>query len=158
MTINYMAFNTETGQRTDQEVRKAVAQAIMRRGDGASPSTRRITPPWPTRSCSHDCMAPHAKDVKQTAYDPEAAKKTLADKGITSLQCITYTTARPYNQKGGSHLANMIQGYLSAVGVDVHASPQYDWTTYKTKVQTDGPVRYLLLRPGRATTATRTTS
>ena len=28
MTINYMAFNTETGVGTDQEVRKAIAQAI----------------------------------------------------------------------------------------------------------------------------------
>ena len=28
MTINYMAFNTETGACTDQEVRKAIAQAI----------------------------------------------------------------------------------------------------------------------------------
>ena len=32
--------------------------------------------------------------------------------------------------------ANMIQGYLSEVGVDVSIT-EYDWTTYKTKVQTD---------------------
>ena len=133
MTINYMAFNTETGQCTDQEVRKAVAQAINVEemvqaiyGDYATVANS-VMPTW---------MAPYAKDVKQTAYDPEAAKKTLADKGITSLQCITYTTARPYNQKGGSDLANMIQGYLSAVGVELSIT-QYDWTTYKTKVQTD---------------------
>ena len=133
MTINYMAFNTETGQCTDQEVRKAVAQAINVEemvqaiyGDYATVANS-VMPTW---------MAPYAKDVKQTAYDPEAAKKTLADKGITSLQCITYTTARPYNQKGGSQLANMIQGYLSEVGVDVSIT-EYDWTTYKTKVQTD---------------------
>ena len=133
MTINYMAFNTETGKCTDQEVRKAVAQAINVEemvqaiyGDYATVANS-VMPTW---------MAPYAKDVKQTAYDPEAAKKTLADKGITSLQCITYTTARPYNQKGGSQLANMIQGYLSEVGVDVSIT-EYDWTTYKTKVQTD---------------------
>ena len=133
MTINYMAFNTETGQCTDQEVRKAVAQAINVEemvqaiyGDYATVANS-VMPTW---------MAPYTKDVKQTAYDPEAAKKTLADKGITSLQCITYTTARPYNQKGGSDLANMIQGYLSAVGVELSIT-QYDWTTYKTKVQTD---------------------
>ena len=30
----------------------------------------------------------------------------------------------------------MIQGYLSEVGVDVSIT-EYDWTTYKTKVQTD---------------------
>ena len=113
--------------------RKAVAQAINVEemvqaiyGDYATVANS-VMPTW---------MAPYAKDVKQTAYDPEAAKKTLADKGITSLQCITYTTARPYNQKGGSQLANMIQGYLSEVGVDVSIT-EYDWTTYKTKVQTD---------------------
>ncbi len=133
MTINYMAFNAETGKCTDQEVRKAVAQAINVEemvksiyGEYATVANS-VMPTW---------MAPYAKDVKQTAYDPEAAKKTLADKGITSLQCITYTTARPYNQKGGSDLANMIQGYLSAVGVELSIT-QYDWTTYKTKVQTD---------------------
>ena len=133
MTINYLAFNTETGKCTDQEVRKAVAQAINVEemvksiyGDYATVANS-VMPTW---------MAPYTKDVKQTAYDPEAAKKTLADKGITSLQCITYTTARPYNQKGGSDLANMIQGYLSAVGVELSIT-QYDWTTYKTKVQTD---------------------
>lgn len=133
MTINYMAFNTETGKCTDQEVRKAVAQAINVEemvksiyGDYATVANS-VMPTW---------MAPYTKDVKQTAYDPEAAKKTLADKGITSLQCITYTTARPYNQKGGSDLANMIQGYLSAVGVELSIT-QYDWTTYKTKMQTD---------------------
>lgn len=133
MTINYMAFNTETGKCTDQEVRKAVAQAINVEemvksiyGDYVTVANS-VMPTW---------MAPYTKDVKQTAYDPEAAKKTLADKGITSLQCITYTTARPYNQKGGSDLANMIQGYLSAVGVELSIT-QYDWTTYKTKVQTD---------------------
>ena len=81
-------------------------------------------------------MAPYCKDVKQTAYDPEAAKATLAAKGVTSLQCITYTTARPYNQKGGSELARLIQGYLAEVGVDV-SIVEYDWTTYKTKLQTD---------------------
>lgn len=133
MTINYMAFNTETGQCTDQEVRKAVAQAINVEemvksiyGEYATVANS-VMPAW---------MAPYTKDVKQTAYDPEVAKKALADKGITSLKCITYTTARPYNQKGGSQLANLIQGYLSAIGVDVTIA-EYDWTTYKTKVQTD---------------------
>ncbi|MEA5019532.1 MAG: ABC transporter substrate-binding protein [Gordonibacter sp.] len=133
MTINYMAFNTEVGTCTDQQVRKAIAQAINVEelvktvyGDYATVANS-VMPIW---------MAPYDKDIKQTAYDPEAAKKTLADKGITSIKCITYTTARPYNQKGGSQLANLIQGYLAQVGVDVSIT-EYDWTTYKTKVQTD---------------------
>lgn len=134
MTINYMAFNTdEGGTCADVEVRRAIAQAINVEelvttiyGEYATVANS-VMPTW---------MAPYTADVKQTAYDPEAAKATLAEKGVTSLQCITYTTARPYNQKGGSELARMIQGYLAEVGVDVSIT-EYDWTTYKTKVQTD---------------------
>lgn len=133
MTINYMAFNTETGTCTDQEVRKAVAQAVNVEelvktiyGEYATVANS-VMPIW---------MAEYDKDVEQTPYDPEAAKATLAEKGVTSLKCITYTTARPYNQKGGSELARLIQGYLSEVGVSVDIT-EYDWTTYKTKVQTD---------------------
>lgn len=134
MTINYMAFNTDAGGIcADQEVRKAIAQAINVEelvqtiyGDYATVANS-VMPLW---------MASYDKDVKQTAYDPEAAKATLAAKGVTALQCITYTTARPYNQKGGSELARLIQGYLAEVGVDVSIT-EYDWTTYKQKVQTD---------------------
>lgn len=134
MTINYMAFNTdEGGICADQEVRHAIAQAINTEelvktiyGDYATVANS-VMPLW---------MAAYDKDVKQTAFDPDAAKATLAAKGVTALQCITYTTARPYNQKGGSELARLIQGYLSDVGVEVSIT-EYDWTTYKQKVQTD---------------------
>lgn len=134
MTINYMAFNTdEGGICADKEVRKAIAQAINVEemvtaiyGDYASVANS-VMPLW---------MAPYDKDIKQTAYDPDAAKATLSAKGVTELTCITYSTARPYNAKGGVELANMIQGYLDKVGVKVNIT-QYDWTTYKSKVQTD---------------------
>lgn len=134
MTINYMAFNTdEGGICADKEVRRAIAQAVNVEelvsaiyGDYASVANS-VMPIW---------MAPYDEDIQQTAYDPEAAKATLEAKGVKSLNCITYSTARPYNQKGGVELANMIQGYLSEVGVDMTIT-QYDWTTYKSKVQTD---------------------
>ncbi|MEG1561743.1 MAG: ABC transporter substrate-binding protein [Raoultibacter sp.] len=133
MTINYMAFNTDSGICTDQEVRHAVAQAINVEelvktvyGEYATIATS-VMPIW---------MAPYDKDIKQTAYDPEAAKKTLAAKGVTKLACITYSNPRPYNTKGGEELAKLIQGYLAEVGVTVDITP-YDWTAYKTKVQTD---------------------
>lgn len=133
MTINYMAFNTDSGVCTDQEVRKAIAQAVNVNelvttlyGEYASPANS-VMPIW---------MAPYDKDVKATEYNPDAAKKTLAEKGITKLNCITYTNPRPYNTKGGQVLAETIQGYLDAVGVKVDITP-YDWTTYKSKVQVD---------------------
>lgn len=134
MTINYMAFNTDsTSVCADKEVRKAIAQAINVEELVASlygdyhVVANSILPTW---------LAPYCEDIVQTAYDPDAAKATLAAKGITSLECITYSTARPYNQKGGVELASTIQGYLNAVGVELNIT-QYDWSTYKTKVTTD---------------------
>lgn len=134
MTINYMAFNTDgTSVCADKEVRRAIAQAVNVEelvstiyGKYATVANS-VMPTW---------MAPYDKDVEQTAYDPDAARATLAEKGVTSLSCMTYSTSRPYNPKGGVELANMIQGYLREVGVEVEIQ-QYDWTTYKTKCQTE---------------------
>ena len=133
MTINYMAFNNEQGVCTDVEVRRAIAQAInvpelveALYGEYATPAIS-VMPLW---------MAPYAKDIKPSQYDPDKAREVLAAKGVTSLECIAYTNPRPYNTKGGQVLAETIQGYLQAVGVSVNITP-YDWTTYKSKVQTD---------------------
>jgi len=133
MTINYMAFNTDSGVCADAEVRKAIAQAIdveelvhVLYGEYASVANS-VLPNW---------MAPFDADVKQTAFDPDAAKATLAAKGVTKINCIAYTNPRPYNTKGGQALAETIQGYLADVDVAVEITP-YDWTTYKSKVQTE---------------------
>lgn len=133
MTINYMAFNTDSGTCTDQEVRHALAQAInvdelvkTLYGDYAGVANS-VMPTW---------MAPYDKDIQQTAYDPTASKATLAAKGVTKLKCITYSNVRPYNSKNGEELAKVIQGYLSKVGVTLDITP-YDWTAYKNKVQND---------------------
>jgi len=138
MTINYMAFNTDTTAATpsvcvDPEIRQALASAINVEelvttlyGEYATVANS-VMPLW---------MAPYDKDVPFCKFDPEAAKATLAAKGVTKLECITYTNPRPYNTKGGQVLAETIQGYLEKVGVALNITP-YDWTTYKAKVQTD---------------------
>ena len=133
MNINYMAFNTESDIFKDAEARIAFAKAVnvpelvqALYGDYAEYANS-IMPLW---------MAPYCADIKQTEFDPEAAKKELADLGITEVKCITYSNPRPYNGKGGQTLAESIQGYLAEVGVDVKIDT-YDWTTYRTKVETE---------------------
>jgi peptide/nickel transport system substrate-binding protein len=115
------------------EARKAFAKAVNVEemvsslyGDYASVATS-IMPLW---------MAPYDSAVTQTAYDVDAAKTELAAAGVTSVKCITYSNSRPYNTKGGQVLAEAIQGYLKKAGVEVTIDT-YDWTTYKTKVQTE---------------------
>ena len=133
MTVNYMAFNMDSEKTGDVEVRRAIAQAVDTAelvktiyGDYATPANS-IMPLW---------MAPYDAAVQQTAYDPDAARATLAAKGITELNCITYTNARQFNNKGGQPLAETIQGYLDKVGVKLNVEA-YEWATYKEKVNTE---------------------
>ena len=133
MNINYMAFRNDSGAFTDVEARRAFCQAVNVEemvqslyGEYAGVATS-VMPLW---------MAPYDEDIKQTAYDPEAAKQTFADLGITSCTMLAYTNPRPYNSIGGQALAEAIQGYLREVGVEMEIV-SYDWTTYQTKVETD---------------------
>lgn len=133
MNINYMAFRNDSGQFTAVEARRAFCQAVNVEemvkslyGDYAGVATS-VMPLW---------MAPYAEKVTRTEYDPDAAKAAFAELGITSCTMLTYTNPRPYNTIGGQALAEAIQGYLAKVGVDMEIV-SYDWTTYKTKVETD---------------------
>ncbi|WP_028264211.1 ABC transporter substrate-binding protein [Atopobium fossor] len=127
MNINYMAFNCDSELFKSKEARIAVAQAIdvptivdsLYKGYGTYANS--IMPTW---------MAPYDKDVVQTTYDAAAAKEELARLGITKISCITYSNPRPYNGKGGTALAEAVQGYLRDAGVEMTID-QYDWTSYK---------------------------
>lgn len=131
MMTNYMAFNTTDGAMTSKEARQAVAEAInvpelvqtLYKGYD-EPATTFL----PTTLPGYDAS------ISQPAYDPDAAKQTLADEGITSLHILTYDTARPYNTAGGKTLAEAVQGYLLNVGVECTIDA-YDWTTFKSKAQ-----------------------
>lgn len=133
MNINYMAFRNDAGAFTSLEARRAFCQAVNVEemveslyGEYAGVATS-VMPLW---------MAPYDEDIKQTAYDPEAAKAAFAELGITSCTMLAYTNPRPYNSIGGQALAEAIQGYLADAGVDMEIV-SYDWTTYQTKVETD---------------------
>lgn len=133
MNINYMAFRNDSGQFTSKEARIAFCQAVNTEemvkslyGEYAGVATS-VMPLW---------MAPYDEDVKQTAYDPEAAKAAFQELGISEISLYTYSNVRPYNSVGGTALAEAIQGYLADAGVTVNIS-QFDWTTYQTKVETD---------------------
>ena len=102
MMTNYMAFNTTDGAMTSKEARQAVVEAInvpelvqtLYKGYDEPANTF-----LPTTLPGYD------ESISQPAYDPDAAKQTLADEGITSLHILTYDTTRPYNTAGGKTLA-----------------------------------------------------
>lgn len=126
MNINYMAYNIE---KLDLETRKALSQAVnvdelvTALYSGYAEKATTVLPTF---------VPGYSKDVNQISYDPEAAKKTLAEKGINKLHIITYTNPRPYNTVTGQTLTEAIQEYFSKVGVKCTID-SYDWTTYKDK-------------------------
>ena len=130
MTINYLAFNTQSDTFKDEAARKAIAKAI-----NVEELVDKLYGEYGevANSIMPAAVADYTSDIKQTAYDPDAAKKELADLGITSVKCITYSNPRPYNPKNGQVLAETIQGYLTEVGVQMDITP-YDWTAYKEEV------------------------
>jgi peptide/nickel transport system substrate-binding protein len=132
MNVNYMAYNTTTSEIfSNPENRKAVSQAIDVAelvkglyGDYASQATT-ILPSF---------VPGYSADIKQVAYDPDAAAATLAKNGVTEIRMLTYSNPRPYNTATGQTLAEAIQGYLAKVGVTVKIDV-FDWTPYKEEVK-----------------------
>jgi peptide/nickel transport system substrate-binding protein len=131
MSTNYLASNVTKSPTKDVEVRKAIAQAInvpelvKSLYKGYAETATSILPTF---------MAGYDKSISQVAYDPDAAKKAFAAKGITSLHMITYTNPRPYNPANGQALAEAVMGYLDKVGVKCQLD-SYDWATYKEKIK-----------------------
>ncbi len=126
MNVNYMAYNVE---RLDKETRIALSQAInvdelvQALYNGYAEKATTVLPSF---------IPGYSADVKQVSYDPEAAKATLAAKGVKNLHVVTYTNPRPYNTATGQTLTEAIQGYFQKVGVEMTIDA-YDWTTYKER-------------------------
>jgi peptide/nickel transport system substrate-binding protein len=128
MNINYMAYNTTSSTFKSADARKAFSQAI-----NVPEMVKSIYKNYATVATTilPTFIGGYSKSVKQTSYDPTAAKAGLAKAGITTVNMITYSNPRPYNTVGGETLAETIQGYLKKVGVTCNIKT-YDWTTYKS--------------------------
>ncbi|NTV88765.1 MAG: ABC transporter substrate-binding protein [Clostridiales bacterium] len=131
MNINYMAYNTTSKIFSTVDARKAFSQAI-----NVSELVTSLYQGYssPATSILPSFVPGYSADIKQVAYDAEAAKAGLAKAGITTVHMISYSNPRPYNTATGQVLAEAIQGYLSKVGVTCTIDV-FDWTTYKEKVK-----------------------
>lgn len=131
---NYISFNSRPGFVTaDREVRRAIAQAI-----NVPELVKTLYRQYstPAHSFFPPIVPGYSPDTRTVTYNPDEARKTLADKGVKELTLLTYSDARTYNPAGGQVLAEAIQNYLSKVGVKVNIHA-YDWTSYKSRVVTD---------------------
>ena len=132
-SLNYMAFNMESEIFSNLEARTAFCQAI-----NIDEMVETLYGEYSTvaHSCMPESMAPYAQDLERPAYDPDAARETFANLGVTNITMLTYTNAQDYNVVNGQNLAETLQGYLAEVGVDMEIVA-YDMATYKNRQQTD---------------------
>ena len=127
LNVGYLAYNTLMPPFDKPEVRKALNMAINKQAildavfQGAGKIAKNPIPPtiWSYNDA-----------VKDNPYDPEAAKKMLADAGVKDLQTKIWAmpVQRPYNPNA-RRMAELIQADWAAVGVKADIV-SYEWGEY----------------------------
>lgn len=133
LNVGFWAFNTSKPPFDNPNVRHALALAIDKNAlieaiyfDSAI-AAKNIVPPtsWAFQS-----------EQKSLNYNPSAAKKLLHDNGIEAGFTMTIwamPVERPYNPNA-IKMAELIQGYLQAVGITVEIV-SYEWSTFRDKLR-----------------------
>lgn len=127
LNVAYLAYNTTQAPFDKPEVRKALNMAINKQAivdavfQGAATPAKNPIPPT---------MWSYNDAVQDDAYDPEAAKKMLADAGVTDLSMKIWAmpVARPY-MLNARRAAELIQEDMSKIGVTVEIV-SYEWAEY----------------------------
>ena len=128
MNINYLAFFCNKKPFSDPRVRQAISMAVNREEvvkylyQGYA---QLANGPLPSFIPGYD------PKLKALEYNPEKAKKLLAEAGYAHLEftLLTYSVARSYNPVGGQKLAEAIQAELLKIGVKT-AIKVYPWKEY----------------------------
>ena len=127
LNVGYLAYNALMPPFDKPEVRKALNMAINKQAildavfQGAGKIAKNPIPPtiWSYNDA-----------VQDDAYNPEAAKKMLADAGVKDLQTKIWAmpVQRPYNPNA-RRMAELIQADWAAVGVKAEIV-SYEWGEY----------------------------
>jgi dipeptide transport system substrate-binding protein len=133
LNIGYMAYNVGKKPFDDLRVRKALNMAIDKKAileavyQGAGVAAKNPIPPtiWSYNDA-----------VKDDPYDPEQAKKLLAEAGLADgfeTDLWAMPVQRPYNPNA-QRMAELIQSDLAKVGVKAKIV-SYEWGEYRKRLQ-----------------------
>ncbi|SEQ86854.1 dipeptide transport system substrate-binding protein [Faunimonas pinastri] len=131
LNVGYLAYNTMMPPFDKPEVRKALNMAINKKAivDAVFQGTGTVAKnPIPPTMWSYN------NDVKETPYDPDQAKKMLADAGVKDLSMKIWAmpVSRPY-MPNARRAAELMQSDLSKVGVKAEIV-SYEWGEYLKRV------------------------
>jgi dipeptide transport system substrate-binding protein len=133
LNIGYLAYNTTKKPFDDVRVRKAVNMAINKKaivdavylGTGV-PAVN----PIPPTQWSYN------KSIKDDAYNPEEAKKLLAQAGLKdgfTTDLWAMPVQRPYNPNA-KRIAELMQADLAKVGIKAEIK-SFEWGEYRKRMQ-----------------------
>jgi dipeptide transport system substrate-binding protein len=127
LNVGYMSYNTTQAPFDKPEVRHALNMAIDR--DSLIKSLFQEAGAIPADNLIPPTMWSWNKDVKFDKYDPEAAKKILADNKVTTVELWASDRSRPYNPNF-ARAAELIQADWAKVGVTANITTE-EWTKYR---------------------------
>ncbi|WP_068081967.1 ABC transporter substrate-binding protein [Polycladidibacter stylochi] len=127
LNVGYLAYNTQMAPFDNPKVRKALNMAINKEAiidavfQGAGKVAKNPLPPtiWSYNDA-----------IKDDPFDPDAAKKILAEEGVKDLKMKVWAmpVQRPYNPNA-RRMAELIQADYKNIGVDVEIV-SYEWGEY----------------------------
>ena len=133
LNIGYLAYNTDNKPFDDVRVRKALNMAMNKKAivDAVYLSTGvpAINPIPPTQWSYNNA-------IKDDPYDPEAAKKLLAEAGYPNgftTDIWAMPVQRPYNPNA-KRIAELMQADLAKIGVKAEIK-SFEWGEYRKRLQ-----------------------
>jgi dipeptide transport system substrate-binding protein len=133
LNVGYLAYNTTKKPFDDVKVRKAINMAINKKAiiDAVYLSTGVAAKnPIPPSMWSYNDA------VKDDPYDPEAAKKLLAEAGYPNgleTDLWAMPVQRPYNPNA-KRIAELMQADLAKIGVKAEIK-SFEWGEYRKRMQ-----------------------
>jgi dipeptide transport system substrate-binding protein len=155
LNIGYLAYNTQKKPFDDVRVRKSFNMAIDKKAivDAVYLSTGVVAKnPIPPSMWSYN------DEVRDEPYDPDGAKKLLAEAGLGNgfeTDIWAMPVQRAYNPNA-RRIAELIQADLARIGIKAEIK-SYEWGEYRKRLQA-GEHQKRECWGGWGTTATRTTS
>jgi dipeptide transport system substrate-binding protein len=133
LNIGYLAYNTTKKPFDDVRMRKAINKAINKQAiiDAVylSSGVAAINPIPPS-------MWSYNETIKDYPYDPEAAKKELAEAGYPNgleIDLWAMPVQRPYNPNA-KRIAELMQADLAKIGVKAEIKT-FEWGEYRKRMQ-----------------------
>jgi dipeptide transport system substrate-binding protein len=133
LNIGYLAYNTTRKPFDDVRVRKAVNMAINKK---AIIDAVYLTTGVAAKNPIPPSMWSYNDAVKDDPYDPEAAKKLLAEAGYPNgfeTDLWAMPVQRPYNPNA-KRIAELMQADLAKVGVKAEIK-SFEWGEYRKRLQ-----------------------